>query len=62
MPRLAWLLVRDPTGLDDDDLALLVAEYHQQAGGFDEPVVEERLPATWRDDPLWAVWARRVQS
>ena len=23
MPRLAWLLVRDPAGLDDDDLALL---------------------------------------
>ncbi len=23
VPRLAWLLVRDPTGLDDDDLALL---------------------------------------
>ncbi len=37
----------------------IVAEYHRLAGGFDEPVAEQRLAATWRHDPLWAVWARR---
>jgi SAM-dependent methyltransferase len=37
----------------------IVADYHRLAGGFDEPVTEHRLAATWRHDPLWAVWARR---
>ena len=37
----------------------IVADYHRLAGGFDEPVAEQRLAATWRHDPLWAVWARR---
>lgn len=37
----------------------IVAAYHRAAGGYDEPVVEQRLAATWRHDPLWAVWARR---
>jgi SAM-dependent methyltransferase len=38
----------------------IVAAYHRAAGGFDEPTTEQRLVATWRHDPLWAVWARRV--
>ena len=38
----------------------IVADYHRLAGGFDEPVAEQRLAATWRYDPLWAVWARRA--
>ena len=38
----------------------IVADYHRLAGGFDEPVAEQRLAATWRYDPLWAVWARRT--
>ena len=37
----------------------IVADYHRLAGGFDEPVTEQRLAATWRHDPLWAVWAHR---
>jgi SAM-dependent methyltransferase len=37
----------------------IVAAYHRAAGSFDEPVVEQRLAATWRHDPLWAVVARR---
>ena len=41
------------------DRPRVVAEYHRLAGGFDETVVEQRLVATWRHDPLWAVWARR---
>ena len=35
----------------------LVAAYHRLAGGFEEPVVEQRLDGR-RSDPLWAVWAR----
>ena len=49
-----WLAVRE------QDRPELVAEYHRQAGGFDEPVVQERVRGTWRSDPLWAVWARRA--
>ena len=37
----------------------IVAQYHRLAGGFDEPVTQQRLAATWRHDPLWAVWAHR---
>lgn len=49
-----WLAVRE------QDRPELVAEYHRQAGGFDEPVVQERVRGTWRSDPLYAVWARRT--
>lgn len=49
-----WLAVRE------QDRPLIVAEYHRLAGGFDEPVVQERVRGTWRADPLWAVWARRA--
>ena len=48
-----WLTV------PEDERPAIVAAYHRQAGGFDEPVTEQRLAATWRYDPLWAVWARR---
>ena len=51
--------VRGWLAVEEQDRPLLVAEYHRRAGGFDEPAVEQRLAATWRDDPLWAVWARR---
>jgi SAM-dependent methyltransferase len=51
--------VRGWLSVDEADRPLVVAEYHRQAGGFDEPVTEQRLAATWRFDPLWAVWARR---
>ncbi len=51
-----WLTVAE------QDRPLVVAEYHRQAGGFDEPVVQQRVRGTWRADPLWAVWARRAAS
>ncbi len=38
----------------------IVAAYHRAAGDFEEPTAEQRLVATWRHDPLWAVWARRA--
>ncbi len=48
-----WLEVPEP------ERPGVVAAYHRAAGGFDEPVTEQRLAGTWRSDPLWAVWARR---
>ncbi len=52
--------VRGWLAVSEQDRPGLVAEYHRQAGGFDEPVVQERVRGTWRADPLWAVWARRA--
>lgn len=51
--------VRGWLSVEEAERPLVVAEYHRQAGGFEEPVTEQRLAATWRLDPLWAVWARR---
>jgi SAM-dependent methyltransferase len=50
--------VRGWLGTDDATHCAIVAEYHRQAGGFEEPVAEQRLDGR-RSDPLWAVWARR---
>ena len=52
--------VRGWLAVEEEDRPVVVAEYHRQAGGFEEPVAEQRLAATWRHDPLWAVWARRT--
>jgi SAM-dependent methyltransferase len=51
--------VRGWLSVPEDARPGIVADYHRLAGGFDEPVTEQRLAATWRYDPLWAVWARR---
>ena len=51
--------IRGWLGTDDETHCAIVAEYHRQAGGFDEPVAEQRLDGR-RSDPLWAVWARRL--
>ena len=50
--------VRGWLAVEEEQRPLIVAEYHRQAGGFDEPVAEQRLDGR-RSDPLWAVWARR---
>lgn len=50
--------IRGWLAIDDAAHGQLVATYHRRAGGFDEPVVEQRLSGV-RGDPLWAVWARR---
>ena len=52
--------VRGWLAVPEQDRPLLVAEYHRQAGGFDDAVVEQRVQGTWRSDPLWAVWARHT--
>jgi len=51
--------VRGWLSVPEDSRPGIVVDYHRRAGGFDEPVAEQRLTATWRHDPLWAVWARR---
>ncbi len=51
--------VRGWLSVDEPDRPLLVAEYHRRAGGFDEPVVQQRVRAARGRDPLWAVWAAR---
>ena len=51
--------VRGWLAVPEDERPGIVADYHRLAGGFDEPVAQQRLVATWRHDPLWAVWARR---
>ncbi len=50
--------IRGWLATDDETHCAIVAEYHRQAGGFDQPVAEQRLDGR-RSDPLWAVWARR---
>ena len=47
---------------DDEGRAAVVVEYLRLAGGFDEPTVSLRTPASpsYRGDPLWAVVARKV--
>jgi len=48
--------VRGWLSVPEQDRPQLVAEYHRQAG-FTDVQVHQRLAATWRHDPLWAVWA-----
>jgi SAM-dependent methyltransferase len=50
--------VRGWLAVPERDRPEVVAEYHRAAGGFGEPVVEQRLDGR-RGDPLWAVWAGR---
>ncbi len=52
--------VRGWLAVDEADRPHVVAEYHRQAGGFAEPVVEQRVRGGWGRDPLWAVRAQRL--
>jgi SAM-dependent methyltransferase len=49
--------VRGWLDTDDRTHCAVVADYHRVAGGFAEPVAEQRLDGR-RSDPLRAVWAR----
>ncbi|MBC7375031.1 MAG: methyltransferase domain-containing protein [Frankiales bacterium] len=51
--------VRGWLSTDDEMHGAIVAQYHRLAGGFAEPIVQQRVDGP-RSDPLWAVWARRV--
>ena len=50
--------VRGWLASDDQTRGSVVSEYHRRAGGFAEPVAEQRLDGR-RSDPLWTVWAHR---
>ena len=52
--------VRGWLSVQEQERPLVVAHYHRLAGGFGEPVVEQRLDGR-RGDPLWAVHARRLE-
>jgi SAM-dependent methyltransferase len=39
----------------------IVAEYFRRAGGFDEPVIQQRTAPGHFGDPLWAVWGTVVR-
>ena len=51
--------IRGWLATDDDMRCGIVEQYHRAAGGFDEPVSQQRVDGR-RSDPLWAVWARRL--
>jgi len=51
--------IRGWLATDDDMRCGIVEQYHRSAGGFDEPVSQQRVDGR-RSDPLWAVWARRL--
>ena len=52
--------VRGWLAVPEQQRPALVAAYHRQAGGFEEPVVEQRVRGGRTADPLWAVTARRA--
>jgi len=43
----------------DAQRCAIVAEYFRQAGGWGEPIVDQRTPAHHFGDPLYAVWSTR---
>jgi SAM-dependent methyltransferase len=45
----------------DDEHCAVVSEYFRRAGGWNPPTVERRTPPDHRGDPLYAVWATRLQ-
>ena len=51
--------IRGWLSTDDDSHGAIVAQYHRLAGGFTEPVVQQRIDGR-RSDPLWAVWAHHT--
>jgi SAM-dependent methyltransferase len=50
-----WLYASDEQHCD------IVATYFRLAGGWTEPVVERRTPLPYSGDPLFGVWAYRLQ-
>jgi SAM-dependent methyltransferase len=44
----------------DQQHCAIVATYFRLAGGWTEPVIQQRTPPLHRGDPLYAVWAYRT--
>ena len=53
--------IRGWLSTDDAGRCHIVATYFRVAGGYTDPVIERRNPAA-RTDPLYAVWARRLDG
>lgn len=53
--------IRGWLSTDDAGRCHIVATYFRSAGRFTDPVVERRNPGA-RSDPLYAVWARRLDE
>jgi SAM-dependent methyltransferase len=45
----------------DDEHCTVVSEYFRRAGGWSPATIEQRTPSDHRGDPLYAVWARRLE-
>jgi len=46
----------------DEQHCAIVAQYFRSAGGYEEPVIEQRTPRGVAGDPVFAVWSRSVNS
>lgn len=46
----------------DQQHCAIVAEYFRRAGGWTDPVIEQRTPVLHSGDPLFAVWAYRDET
>jgi len=54
--------IRGWLAASDEEHCAIVSEYFRQSGRFGEPTAERRTPLGHRGDPLFAVWARSLDS
>jgi SAM-dependent methyltransferase len=54
--------IRGWLAASDEQHCAIVGEYFRSAGGFSDPVAARRTPRGHRGDPLFAVWARSLNS
>ena len=50
-----WLLT------SDEEHVQIVGEYFRRSGSWGDPIAQRRTPPLHRGDPLFAVWAHRVE-
>ena len=53
--------IRGWLATSDDEHCAVVAEYFRRAGGWSDATVERRTKPDHRGDPLYAVWATRLE-
>jgi ubiquinone/menaquinone biosynthesis C-methylase UbiE len=54
--------IRGWLATDDVEHGAIVAEYFRRSGVWEPAFVEQRTPPLHRGDPLYAVWARRLET
>ena len=54
--------IRGWLAASDEEHCVIVAEYFRRCGKFEEPTAQRRTPIGHRGDPLFAVWARSLDS